>query len=69
MKNKKEDTIKSGRSVLVVDTGYESSSYYYGDYINAINSVTDMFLIDRHCSSEYLADCLELYAKQLREGC
>ena len=54
------------RSVLMVDTGYEEASYHYADFMNAVNSVTDFFLIQRGCKEEQLADCLELFAKQLR---
>lgn len=54
------------RSVLVVDTGYEEASYHYADFMNAVNSITDFFLVTRGCKEEQLADCLELFAKQLR---
>lgn len=54
------------RSVLVVDTGYEEASYHYADFMNAVNSVTDFFLVTRSCKEEQLADCLKLFAKHLR---
>jgi hypothetical protein len=55
-------------TTMIIDIGYGPLSYQYGNYLNALEELTLYFSERRECSEDLLADCLEMYAKYLREG-
>lgn len=65
----KDDNFVNPQTFLNTNCGDGCMSYQYGNYINALEEITSYFQIKLNCQPEHLAECLELYAKHLKEGC
>jgi hypothetical protein len=63
--NKCSSCVKATESIKI-DIGYTQMTYKYANFINAVESLAQYFMVNFDCDNEKLAECLELYSKHLK---